>query len=218
MKRYGVCPYCVLCTVAAWADSSKPAAAGLLLWARWAGDMDRLLHDRRSAAAASECGQCHVASCTHRLVSAAGIVTRWLRTFLRGTRQVWTCHGRNRRLDDYSSSRCSCSFWSLHCWTAKHSWPSPPKKLTYCWNNTITNVILNAKIRSLEMLYADFQDVQVLVTSSWKPHSTPGLKTTIFYCSWQHGKKFAKLNTDNGVSKEIGRVHVGSWPATPARN
>jgi len=38
--------------------------------------MDRLLHDRRSAAAASECGQCHFASCTHRLVSAAGIVTR----------------------------------------------------------------------------------------------------------------------------------------------
>jgi len=32
--------------------SSKPSAAGLLLWARRAEDVDRLLHDRRSAAAA----------------------------------------------------------------------------------------------------------------------------------------------------------------------
>ena len=30
-------------------------AAGLLLWARWAGDIDRLLHGRRSAATASKC-------------------------------------------------------------------------------------------------------------------------------------------------------------------
>jgi len=35
------------------------AAAGLLLWARLAGDTDRLLHGRR---AAGECGQCHVIS------------------------------------------------------------------------------------------------------------------------------------------------------------
>ena len=29
------------------------------LWARWTGDIDRLLHGRR---AAGECGQCHVVS------------------------------------------------------------------------------------------------------------------------------------------------------------
>ena len=47
-----------------------PTAAGLLLWARRIGDIDRLLHDRRSAAAArgrstahsSKCGQCCVYS------------------------------------------------------------------------------------------------------------------------------------------------------------
>jgi len=33
------------------------AAAGLLLWARRAKDIDRLLHSRR---AAGECGQCHI--------------------------------------------------------------------------------------------------------------------------------------------------------------
>ena len=46
----------------AWALSSKPAAVGLLSLARQAGDIDRLLHGRRSeaAAAACECGQCHV--------------------------------------------------------------------------------------------------------------------------------------------------------------
>jgi len=37
-----VCPH--------WAHSSKPGAAGLLLCARRAGDIDRLLHGRRSAA------------------------------------------------------------------------------------------------------------------------------------------------------------------------
>jgi len=39
-----------------------PTATNPLLWARWAGDIDRLLHGRRSAAAAGECGQCHVVS------------------------------------------------------------------------------------------------------------------------------------------------------------
>ena len=35
-----------------WTHSSKPVAAGLLLWARRAGDIDQLLHCWRSAAAA----------------------------------------------------------------------------------------------------------------------------------------------------------------------
>ena len=58
-----------------WAHhNSKPAAIGLLLLARRAGDIDRLLHGWRSAAAAGECGQCHVISvqytheAEHRLV------------------------------------------------------------------------------------------------------------------------------------------------------
>ena len=38
VKQYGVC----LSVCPAWAHSSKPAFAGLLLWARWAGDIDRL--------------------------------------------------------------------------------------------------------------------------------------------------------------------------------
>jgi len=42
-------------------------AAGLLLWARRVGDIDRLLHSRRSAAAAGECGQCHVVSVRRKL-------------------------------------------------------------------------------------------------------------------------------------------------------
>jgi len=50
-------------SVPAWAHSSKPVAAGLLLWARRAGDIDRLLHGQSSAAAALECGQCHGQTC-----------------------------------------------------------------------------------------------------------------------------------------------------------
>ena len=44
--------FCLLVrlSVPAWAHSGKPAAAGLLLWARPAGDIDRLLRGRRSAA------------------------------------------------------------------------------------------------------------------------------------------------------------------------
>jgi len=49
-------------SVPARAHSSKPAAAGLLLWARQAGDISRLLHGWRSAAAAGGCGQCHFVS------------------------------------------------------------------------------------------------------------------------------------------------------------
>jgi len=70
MKRYGVrqsiCPsvrlrvrFFVRPSVPAWAQNSKPAAAGLLLWARRPGDIDRLLQQQR---AAGECGQCHVVS------------------------------------------------------------------------------------------------------------------------------------------------------------
>ena len=43
---------------------SKSAAAGLLLWAQSAGDVDRLLQQRRAAA---ECGQCHVVSVRRKL-------------------------------------------------------------------------------------------------------------------------------------------------------
>ena len=60
-------------SVPAWARNSKPAAAGLLLWARRAGDVDRLLHGRRSAAAAGECGQCRVVG-VRRKLSARGLV------------------------------------------------------------------------------------------------------------------------------------------------
>jgi len=58
VKRYGVRPS-VRLSVPAWTHSSKPAAAGLLLWARQAGNIDRLLQQRR---ATGECGQCHVVS------------------------------------------------------------------------------------------------------------------------------------------------------------
>jgi len=51
MKEY---PVSVGPSVPARTNSSKPAAAGLLLWARPAGDIDQLL--------AGECGQCHAVS------------------------------------------------------------------------------------------------------------------------------------------------------------
>ena len=47
-------------SVPARAHSSKPAAASLLLWARFAGDIDRLLRGARHEA--GEFGQCHVYS------------------------------------------------------------------------------------------------------------------------------------------------------------
>jgi len=54
------------------APSVCPAAnplphAGLLRWVRWAGDIDWLLHDRRSAAATCEYGQCHIVSLCMKL-------------------------------------------------------------------------------------------------------------------------------------------------------
>jgi len=52
----------VRCPSVCLSHSSKPTAACLLLWARRAGDIDRLLHGRCSAAAAGEYGQCHVVS------------------------------------------------------------------------------------------------------------------------------------------------------------
>jgi len=66
MHLSGVCPS-VRLSVSTRAYSSKSAAAGLLLWARRAGDIDRLLHSRRSAAAASECEQCHVTGVRRKL-------------------------------------------------------------------------------------------------------------------------------------------------------
>ena len=62
MKRYGVCPSACLIR------PLQQRAAGLLLWARWAGDIDRLQHGGaaaalgRSTARCSKCGQCHVFS------------------------------------------------------------------------------------------------------------------------------------------------------------
>jgi len=44
-------------SVPAWANIGKPAAAGLLLWARRAGDIDRLLSGaQRQRREAGECG------------------------------------------------------------------------------------------------------------------------------------------------------------------
>ena len=60
-----ICRASVRLSVPAWAHSSKPTAAGLLLWARLAGDIDRLLRDTRSAAV--ECGRFHVASVRRKL-------------------------------------------------------------------------------------------------------------------------------------------------------
>jgi len=55
--------YSIHLSFPAWAHSCNPAAECLLLWARQAGDIDQLLLSRRSAAAAAcECGQCHVVS------------------------------------------------------------------------------------------------------------------------------------------------------------
>jgi len=54
-KRHGVRPsvrLSVHLAVPAWVHKSKRAAGGLLLWARRAEDIDRLLHGRRSVAAA----------------------------------------------------------------------------------------------------------------------------------------------------------------------
>ena len=66
VKRYrvrlSVCPYVrpsVHLSIPAWAHSRKSAAAGFLMWARRAGDIDRLLQLQR---AAGECGRCHVVS------------------------------------------------------------------------------------------------------------------------------------------------------------
>ena len=61
--RLSVCPIWLQHTV----------AAGLLLWAHWPADIDRLLHGRRqhqprcSTALSSKCGQCHVASWRRQL-------------------------------------------------------------------------------------------------------------------------------------------------------
>jgi len=51
-----LCPS-VRLSVPAWAHSSKPCAAYVLLLVRQAGDIDRLLQQRRLAGA---CGQCHI--------------------------------------------------------------------------------------------------------------------------------------------------------------
>jgi len=49
MKRYGVRPS-ARPSVPSWTYSTEPTAAGLLLWARRAGDIDRLLQQRRANA------------------------------------------------------------------------------------------------------------------------------------------------------------------------
>ena len=46
---------------------SVPVAAGLMLWARWTGNINRLLHGQLSAEAADECGQCHLVSMSRKL-------------------------------------------------------------------------------------------------------------------------------------------------------
>jgi len=50
--RKGTVPVCM--SVLAWAHSNKPAAAGLLLCAQWAEDIDRLLNGRSSAQVAGK--------------------------------------------------------------------------------------------------------------------------------------------------------------------
>jgi len=58
----------VCLSVPAWANGSKPAASGLLLWARRAGDIDRLLQQRRRANAGSATLSAYVRSRTQRFV------------------------------------------------------------------------------------------------------------------------------------------------------
>ena len=62
MKLSGICPSMCLsvCLSVRFIFSRHAAAAGLLLWARQAGDIDRLLHSRLS----SKCEQCHAVGCT----------------------------------------------------------------------------------------------------------------------------------------------------------
>jgi len=65
---YGICPSL---SVPAWAHSSKPAAAGLLLWAQWAEiSVDSCMadaHQQQQQHAASESGQCRVVSICRKL-------------------------------------------------------------------------------------------------------------------------------------------------------
>ena len=50
------------------ASMKQPSAEGLLLWARQAGDIDRLLSGaQQQCRAAGECGQCHVVSVRSKL-------------------------------------------------------------------------------------------------------------------------------------------------------
>jgi len=67
-KRYGVRRL----SVPASAHNSKPAAAGLLLWARRAGDIDRLLQQRRANAGSATLSAYIVAE--HRLTSEHRLV------------------------------------------------------------------------------------------------------------------------------------------------
>jgi len=57
-----------------WAYSSQPATAGLLLWARRAGDISRLLHNWRSAAAACIGRMRAVPRCQRTWVAEHGLV------------------------------------------------------------------------------------------------------------------------------------------------
>jgi len=51
-------------SIAAWAHSIKLSAAGLLLWARWARDINQLLQQQ---CAAGKCTQCRVVSICRQL-------------------------------------------------------------------------------------------------------------------------------------------------------
>ena len=57
------------------------AAAGLLLWAWREGDIGRLLHSQRSAAAVGECGQCHVVSVCRKLNTDLYVLLELVRNY-----------------------------------------------------------------------------------------------------------------------------------------
>jgi len=67
MQLSGVRPFVACLSVCPIIRPSQAAAAGLLLSARPAGDIDRLLPGAQQQRAAGECGQCHVVSVRKKL-------------------------------------------------------------------------------------------------------------------------------------------------------